>query len=105
MPFIILLFIINIIIYYKYIYFCILHVNILIDFLLLLILCMSEFLVTGGQKCVLDLLGLELQLVMSHHMGAGIVPGSSGRTRLLAVEPLLPPQHGFIQRDRFKAHT
>lgn len=48
---------------------------------------------------VLDLLGLELQLVMGHHMGAG------NCTWVLWKKPLLQPQHGFILRDTLKAHT
>ena len=37
----------------------------------------------------------------------GIVPGSSGRTRLLTAEQLTDPapQHGFIPRDTLKTHT
>lgn len=34
----------------------------------------------GGQKRILDLLRQELQTVVSHHMGAGSCPRTSGRT-------------------------
>jgi hypothetical protein len=37
---------------------------------------------TGGQMRALDQLGMNLQVVLSYHMGAGNQTGSSGRATL-----------------------
>lgn len=73
---------------------------------ILLILCTSEFLVTVEARSVCSISwDWNYSWFRATTWALGIVPGSSGRTRLLTAEPLLLPQRGFILRDTLKAHT